>query len=550
MIRTGALLTKNRRFIPLGATILMFFLAYAFGAASYTGMRDPQVFLNLFRTSPFYIISAIGMTFVIISGGIDLSVSGMVALTTVASAALLRSGDWNAWVVILLMLAMGMAMGAIMGAFITYLKVQPFIATLAGMWIARGLCFIISDDAIAINNRVFRILGQTKILIPGLSDPATQQGAFISLLVVLEFVVVAAAIYIAHYTRFGRTVYAIGGNEGRNEQSSRLMGLPVNSTKMLVYTLNGFCSALAGLTLAIYVSSGHGLYARGFELTIIASVVIGGTMLTGGSGYLFGTLFGVLITAITQTLIQFNGSLSSWWTNIVVGLLTLVFIGVQSLLTGGRAVRVSAARAAERAAGAEPPAAAAGVLAAWRRIRARRGPIVLVGPGAVVVIVLAVLMINGAQNAGGGPATNAAPTVPSCELKPFRDDQAAGLISGGAVVVYERNGGPDCIEELYGIFPDGRIVGDDGTRTLEQVVPAGDVDQLLIAIANRGWFTDNMYDTWHTPCGQCFAYHLTVTRDGQQKTVQAVDGGTDAPADYWQVVSLINGVIPHFTAAP
>jgi len=191
MTRTGALLTKNRRFIPLGATILMFFLAYAFGAASYTGMRDPQVFLNLFRTSPFYIISAIGMTFVIISGGIDLSVSGVVALTTVASAALLRSGDWNAWVVILLMLAMGMAMGAIMGAFITYLKVQPFIATLAGMWFARGMCFFISDDAIAIKDPVFRLIGQTKILIPGLMELSEAQGQpapFMSIPVVVALV--------------------------------------------------------------------------------------------------------------------------------------------------------------------------------------------------------------------------------------------------------------------------------------------------------------------------------------------------------------------------
>jgi hypothetical protein len=230
--------------------------------------------------------------------------------------------------------------------------------------------------------------------------------------------------------------------------------------------------------------------------------------------------------------------------------LTLVFIGVQSLLTGGKVSRVSAARVAEQAAGAGLPATGGGALAAWRRLRARRGRIVLAGPGAVVVIVLAALMINSGGSTSGGSATSAAPTVSSCELKPFREDQAAGLISGGAVVVYERNGGPDCIEELYGIFPDGRIVGDDGARTIDEVVPAAEVDQLIVAIANRGWFTDTMYDTWHAPCGQCFAYHLTVTRDGQQKTVQAVDGGTDAPADYWQVVSLINGVIPHFPAAP
>jgi len=133
-------------------TVLLFFVVYAIGMILNPAMRDPQVFFNLFRTSTFLLISAIGMTFVIISGGIDLSVSGVVALTTVASAALLRDAGWNPWAVIVSCLAMGMALGAIMGAFITYMKVQPFIATLAGMWIARGLCFFISDDAIPITN--------------------------------------------------------------------------------------------------------------------------------------------------------------------------------------------------------------------------------------------------------------------------------------------------------------------------------------------------------------------------------------------------------------
>jgi simple sugar transport system permease protein len=172
------------------------------------------------------------------------------------------------------------------------------------------------------------VLGQTKILIPGLADPVTQQGGFISILVVLELVVVVVAIFIAHFTRFGRTVYAIGGSE----QSARLMGLRVNRTKMLVYTVNGFCSALAGIALSIYVSSGHGLYAMGLELTVIGAVVIDGTLLTGGVGYVIGTVFGVLIIGLIQTLIQFNGTISSWWTPIVVAGLTLAFILVQSAL--------------------------------------------------------------------------------------------------------------------------------------------------------------------------------------------------------------------------
>jgi simple sugar transport system permease protein len=535
--QTGTLLSNNRRFIPLAVTVALFFVIYAFGAVSYEGMRDPQVFFNLFRSSPFLLISAIGMTFVIISGGIDLSVGGVIALTTVASAALLREG-WNPWAVMLLMLVMGTTLGAIMGGFITYLKVQPFIATLAGMWVARGLCFFISDDAIAINNRVYTILGQTKILIPGLSDPITKTGDFITILVIVALVILAVGMYIAHYTRFGRTVYAVGGNE----QSAHLMGLPVNRSKMLVYTFNGLCSALAGITYSIYVSSGHGLYARGFELQVIAAVVIGGTMLTGGVGYVFGTLFGVLIIGLIQTLIQFNGQLSSWWTSIAVGLLMLIFIGVQSFLAARNTRQLASKKLMSQAKTVSAPAMPAA---------SHKRRILLWGGSAIIVIIVAALAINRAPNTAPSTVADNAPptTAASCQLKPFRQDQAASLMKAGAVLAYERNGGSNCLDELYAVYPDGRIVGDDGTNQIEKQVTPADVDKLLASINDRGWFTEEMYDTWHTLCGQCYGYYLTVSYQGQEKTVKAVDGGTDAPADYWQVVSLINGVIPKFTAA-
>jgi ribose/xylose/arabinose/galactoside ABC-type transport system permease subunit len=528
-------LSNNRKFLPLTATIMLFFAAYFVGAGFYEGMREPQVFLNLFRASPYLLISAVGSTFVIISGGIDLSVSGMIALVSVASAALLRTGDTNPWIVMLLMVVMGMAMGAVMGAFITYLKVQPFIATLAGMWFARGMCFFISDDAITINNWTYTVLGQTKLLIPGLSNPITKEGSFITISVIVAMFILAAGIYIAHYTRFGRTVYAIGGGNGANEQSSRLMGLPVNRTKMLVYTLNGFCSALAGITFSIYVSSGHGLYAQGFEMTVIAAVVIGGTLLTGGSGYVFGTLFGVLITGVIQTLIQFNGKLSSWWTNIVVGLLTLAFIGVQSLL---------AARKTRQLAGKKRSIQAQEVEA----LRARRNRLwAFGGAGAIVVIVLAGLLISRARNAANAPATSSTQsTSGSCEFKPFRHDQAASSMQTGAVITYERNGGSNCLDELYVFYPDGRIVGDDGTNKIEAQLTETEVDALLSGIDELGWYTNDMYNTWHTPCGQCYGYYTTVKYNDQEKTVKAVDGGTDAPSNYWRVVALINGVIPKF----
>jgi ribose/xylose/arabinose/galactoside ABC-type transport system permease subunit len=534
MRRIGALVSTYQRFIPLTATALLAFAAYGIGAILYPGMRDPQVFINIFRNNAYLLISAVGMTLVILTGGIDLSVSGVMALTAVASAALLREG-WNAWVVILLMLAIGMAFGATMGSIIAYMKVQPFIATLAGMWVARGLCFFISDDAIAIHDRTFHILGGTKILIPGLSDPSTKQGDFVSIFVVVSFVVLAAAMYLTHYRRFGRTVYAIGGNEGRNEQSARLMGLPVNSTKALVYTLNGFCSALAGIALAVNVMSGHGLYANGAELDVIASVVMGGTALSGGVGYVFGTLFGVLILGITQTLIQFNGTLSSWWTRIVIGLLMLLFIGVQSLL---------AARKRSRGKSKEGGAA---VPAAMRRRR-----VLMLGGGAVIAIALVALALSAILKPAGGETAGTTATAGStgCEIKPFRQDQAEIAMETGAVVAYERNGGPNCIDELYFIYSDGRIVGDDGTNKIEKQATSADVDTLLAGINSLGWFTDEMYNTWHTPCGQCYGYYVTVVYDDQVKTVKGVDGGTDAPADYWQVVSLLKAIVPRFTAVP
>ena len=531
MQRLSASFSKYRRFLPVSATVVLFSIAYALGALVYPGMRDGQVFLTLFITTPFLLISTIGETFVIISGGIDLSVSGVIALTTTASAVLLRAG-WNPWTVMLLMLAMGAALGAIMGGLITYMKVQPFIATLAGMWFARGMCYIISDAEVRIYNPVYKLLSGTKLLIPGLSDIVTKKGDYITTLVVLSMAVFVVAIYIAHYTRFGRTVYALGGNNGANEQSARLMGLPVNRTKILVYTLNGLCSALAGIAYSIYVGSGHGSHAsNGFEMTVIAAVVIGGTMLTGGEGYVFGSLFGVLITALIQTLIQFNGNLSSWWTSIAIGVLTLVFIGVQSLLVNLNTRQLSGRSKA-------PPTA-----------ESRRRQLLSFGIGAVVVVVLALLVIPFIQNSIN-KSTEASRVSSACQRKPFRPDEAASLMKDGAVIAYERNGGLKCVDELYAIYPDGRITGDNGTQKIEKQVTTANVDKLLSDIDNYGWFTDNMYSTSHTPCEACYTYFTTVSYKGQEKKVEAVDGGTDAPPEYWYITGEFTVLIPGFAPAP
>jgi ribose/xylose/arabinose/galactoside ABC-type transport system permease subunit len=521
MQKIAPFLTRNRRLLPLSAAIFLFFFAFALGSVYLPGMRDTQVFFNLFNQTPYLLVAVIGETLVVISGGIDLSVGGIVALTSVASAALLRAG-WTPWTVMLLMLAIGTAMGAIMGYFITYLKVQPFIATLAGMWIGRGLAYTISNESIAIYDRTYSILARTKILIPGLSNPVTQKGDYITISVVVAMIVFIVAIYIAHYTRLGRTIYSIGGNSGANEQSARLMGLPVNRTKVLVYTFNGFCSALAGIFLSIYTKSGQGLLGNGMELTVIAAVVIGGTSLLGGEGYVFGALFGALITILIQTMIQVQGTLITWWTLIMVGVITLFFIGLQAFFANLKIGKTSGDK----------------------RSRSRRNRRILsYGGGAVVVIILAVL----AFNLLGGNSRNVAS---ACQLQPFRPEKMASLMEDGAVIAYERNGGANCIDEVYGIYPDGRIVGDNGTEQVEKQVTPEEVDSLLSYINDQGWFTDNLYSSSHIPCRICYHYFITVAYQGRVKTVEAVDGGADIQPKYLLITSQLTIFLPKIEQAP
>jgi simple sugar transport system permease protein len=329
------LLNFDRKFLPLLMTLVLFMLLYGYGVGQYRGFSNPQVFFNLFIDNAFLLITAIGMTFVILSGGIDLSVGAVIAFTTVLSAYMLESLGLSPAMVIPAVLLVGVALGAVMGSIIHFFKVQPFIVTLAGMFFARGMCFVISTDAITISDPFYRAVGLFRIPLFGKT--------FISVNVAIFLVVLAVALYLAHFTRFGRTVYAIGGNE----QSALLMGLPVARTKVLVYTLNGFCSALAGVVFSIYGLSGYGLYTVGLELDAIASVVIGGTLLTGGVGYVAGTVVGVLIQGLIQTIIIFQGTLSSWWTKIAVGLLTLLFIVMQGAFasTRQRRLRLKAAGA-------------------------------------------------------------------------------------------------------------------------------------------------------------------------------------------------------------
>jgi galactofuranose transport system permease protein len=309
-----------RRYVPVAVTAGLLIAMFTAGGIRYEGFASGQVILNVFVDNAFLLVVGVGMTFVILAGGIDLSVGAVVALSTMITASLVTNQGWPAPVVIVLVLAIGAALGFGMGAIIHYFEVQPFIATLAGMFLARGLCYTIGTDSIPITDGIFTAFAQTRIDLGG--------EMWISPSVVIAALVVLVAAYVLHYTRLGRTVYAVGGSE----QSALLMGLPVGRTKIAVYTISGLCSALGGILLSFYMLSGYGLHAVGMELDAIAAVVIGGTLLTGGSGYLLGTVLGILVLGLTQTIISFEGTLSSWWTKIFIGLLLFAFILLQRLI--------------------------------------------------------------------------------------------------------------------------------------------------------------------------------------------------------------------------
>lgn len=305
-------------------TVVLLIAMLAIGGVAYPGFLSVQVVLNLLIDNAFLLVLAVGMGFVILSGGIDLSVGSVLALTTMISAWLLQVAHWNPIAVIALVLVLGALFGGAMGAMIHYFKLQPFIVTLAGMFLARGLCYLISINSITIDNPLFLSMSQTQV--PFL-------GGFLSPSAMIALAMLGVAMYLAHFTAFGRGIYAIGGNE----QSALMMGLPVARTKILVYGFSGFCAALAGVLFSFYMLSGYGLHAQGTELDAIAAVVIGGTLLTGGYGYIAGALSGVLVLGTIQTLIAFDGTLSSWWTKIVIGALLFVFCVVQRLMAMGAA---------------------------------------------------------------------------------------------------------------------------------------------------------------------------------------------------------------------
>lgn len=311
-----------KRFIPLWITASLLLVMFLIGSMQFEGFASVRVVTNLFRDNAFLLFTALGMTLVIISGGIDLSVGSVIALSGVLTSVLITEYHWHPLLAFALVLPLGTLFGALMGSIIHVYKLQPFIVTLAGMFLARGMATTISEESIAIEHPFYDAIADLSIALPGHSSLDIS-----SLIFILFFIIVAVMM---HYSRFGTNVYALGGNA----QSAELMGVSIAKTTISIYALSSFLATLAGIVFTFYTFSGYALGAVGVELDAIAAVVIGGTLLTGGSGFVLGTVLGVFLMGVIQTYITFDGTLSSWWTKIVIGLLLFFFIVLQKLLNG------------------------------------------------------------------------------------------------------------------------------------------------------------------------------------------------------------------------
>ena len=313
-------MTLSRRDLPLLVTIGLFIAGYAVCAGQFPAMLSLRVMLNLLSDNAFLGILAVGMTVVIVSGGIDLSVGSVMAFSAVLLAVLI-GGGMPAPVAFVLVLVAGSAFGALMGAAIQYLKAPAFIVTLTGLFLARGGCFLLTTESVAINDPVY-----TAITGGGLSLPG---GAHLSVGAMVMIAVFIVGGVLLHGTRFGTNVFAIGGDA----RAAARMGAPVARTTIGIYAFSGAMAALAGIVFSLYTGAGYPLAAMGIELDAIAAVVIGGTLLAGGYGGVIGSLFGVLIQGLIITYITFDGTLSSWWTKIATGALLFSFIVLQKVLS-------------------------------------------------------------------------------------------------------------------------------------------------------------------------------------------------------------------------
>lgn len=317
-------------------TVLLFIVMYAAGCVIYAdkGFTHVQTFLNVLITNAALIVVAAGMTCVMLTGGIDISVGSLIAMDCMLLA--VGMGKWKVGAIpmILLILAIGIVFGFVQGYLVGYMEIQPFIVTMAGMFFARGMTAVISTEQLSItqqDNALFYSWANAKINLPAFLGYTNKKGKtivpFIRPTVIIALIVLVVIFIMLKRTRFGRSLYAVGGNE----TASKMMGLDVRKTKLKAYILSSFLCSIGGILYCLNTMAGAVRQALGFEMDAIASAVIGGTLLTGGVGNVFGSFVGVLINGTISTLVHSNGKLLSSWTNIATAALLCLFIILQSI---------------------------------------------------------------------------------------------------------------------------------------------------------------------------------------------------------------------------
>lgn len=323
----------NNNNILLYITVALFIVMYIAGCIVYAdkGFTHLQTFLNILINNAGLICVTCGMTCVMLTGGIDISVGSVVALDCMIMAVGIEQWGWGSPALMVFILLVGLVFGFVQGYCVAYLNIQPFIVTMAGMFFARGMTAVICKEQVSIvSDKLFVTLSSLKLTLPFggyVNRKGILQLPYLRVTVIVALVVVIAIFFLLKYTRFGRSLYAVGGNQ----QSATLMGLDVKRTKLKAYVLSSVLTSIGGICYCLNTMSGTTSQATGLEMDAISSAVIGGTLLSGGSGSVVGSLFGVLINGTISTLVKSNGKLISSWSNIVTAILLCFFILLQAI---------------------------------------------------------------------------------------------------------------------------------------------------------------------------------------------------------------------------
>ena len=316
----------------LTITIVVFVVMYLFAMIFLgKGFLKPQTFCNILNENAALIILSCGMSLVMITGGIDISVGGVTALVCMSCAVLLDKNGGSIIASIGLALLIGLLYGIVQGFLVAYLDIQPFIVSLAGMFFARGMTTIVNTEPFNVANEAFVALKDTRVYIPGLGSynkNGTFVNAYVEIGVIVALIIVILMFVFLRWTKLGRNFYAVGGNK----QSALMLGINVKRTKFIAHLICSILAGIGGYVYFLHVGSGSASHASGAEMNAIASSIIGGTMLTGGVGNIIGTFFGVLSLSTIKNIVASAGFDQAWWTGITVAVMLCIFLVVQSIV--------------------------------------------------------------------------------------------------------------------------------------------------------------------------------------------------------------------------